>query len=83
MSPDILIVIAGLATAVCVVSSLYGVLKKEPSAQVTVKTNGKTEAFRISPEDAARLRVVLEREAQNFREHGPGKPRTDGLSMSS
>jgi hypothetical protein len=82
MLPDILIIIAGVATAVCVVSTVYALLKKEPSAQVTVKSNGKTEAFRISPEDAAKLRLVLERQAQTFHEQSARKPHSGEISVS-
>ena len=82
MLPDILIIIAGVATAVCVVFTAYALLKKEPSAQVTVKSNGRTEAFRISPEDAASLRVLLEREAQAFRERSVRNPHSGKISVS-
>jgi len=83
MSPDVLIVIGGFATAISVVSTVYSVLKKEPSARVTVHTDGGTEAFQISSEDAAGLKVILEREAQSFREQRLDKPRTGRVSMSS
>jgi hypothetical protein len=83
VSPDVLIVIGGLAAAISVVSTVYSFLRKEPSARVTVQTDGGSKAFQISREDAARLKVILEREAQSFREQRLSKPRTDRVSFSS
>lgn len=60
MIAEVLIAVGAGACAVTVLSTLVGLWGLRPVSQVTFKSDGKTEAFSVTPQEIAKLREILE-----------------------
>lgn len=59
--PNALILVAGLAAVVAIVTTVHAFLRAEPSAHIIVKEDGRTEQFRVTTSELEEVRATLER----------------------
>jgi hypothetical protein len=76
----IVLTIGIAAAAVSVMTTLYSLLRTgmKRSANIILKTNGKTESFEITPEQAARFKALLDRRRAHrmaSQQHAPPPPK--------
>jgi hypothetical protein len=77
----IIVTVGVVAATVSVIATLYSIWeagKKQESAEITVKTHGKVESYKLTPVQAARFKAVLERRRLHRTEsqqHAPPPPK--------